>query len=118
MKDVYIVDYSVRDCLGTDASSNYLKMHEATGPQLITRYDTSKYPQVLTTNGYQMAAEFNPKENIGFKIAVDLADELNNKYDLPKDTAIIIPNIPLCSKFTTVLELSFGIVINTPGSNA
>jgi len=97
MKDVYIVDYAVRDCLGSDASTNYLNMHLAKGPQQITRYDTSKYPQVLTTNGYQMAAEFGPKENIGFKMAVDLGDELTNKYDLPNDTAIIVSAMALGS---------------------
>lgn len=97
MKDVYIVDYAVRDCLGSDASSNYHKMPLSKGPQPITRYDTTKYPQVLTTNGYQMDAEFSPKENIGFKMAVDLADELAGKYDLPKDTAIIISAMALGS---------------------
>jgi 3-oxoacyl-[acyl-carrier-protein] synthase II len=108
MKDVYIVDYAVRDCLGSDAGTNYLNMHSAKGPQLITRYDTTKYPQVLTTNGYQMSTEFSPKENIGFKMAVDLADELANKYDLPNDTAIIISAMALGSSikddFLTAFE--------------
>ena len=97
MKDVYIVDYAVRDCLGVNASSNYLNMPLTKGPQPITRYDTSEYPQVLTTNGYQMPIEFNPKENIGFKMAVDLADELAGKYELPKDTAILVSAMALGS---------------------
>lgn len=97
MKDVYIVDYVVRDCLGSDIGTNYLNMHNAKGPQPITRYDTSLYPQVLTTNGYQLQSEFGPNENIGFKIAVDIADELSRKYTFPKDTAVIMSAMALGS---------------------
>ena len=31
MKDVYIVDIAVRDCLGNNLAENYAKMAEATG---------------------------------------------------------------------------------------
>jgi 3-oxoacyl-[acyl-carrier-protein] synthase II len=97
MKDVYIVDIAVRDCLGNNLAENYAKMAEATGPQRITRYNPDDYPQVLTTNGFQLAHPYAEKDNIGFKIAVDLADELASKYTFPKETAVILGSMALQS---------------------
>ena len=97
MKDVYIVDIAVRDCLGSNLSANYAKMAEATGPKRITRYNPDDFPQVLTTNGYQLSHHYEPKENIGFKIAVELADELASKYTFPKETAVILGSMASAS---------------------
>ena len=93
MKDVYVVDYLVRDALGNSVENNYQSMPLAQGPQTVTRYDTSKYPQVLTTNGYQ--SHYENTENIGIKIILDLTDEIKSKYPLPKDTAVLVGSFAL-----------------------
>jgi 3-oxoacyl-[acyl-carrier-protein] synthase II len=91
MKPVYIVDYVVKDTLGLDIGTNYKNMESATGPKTITRYDVDKFPHVLTTKGFQLPAGYaDSAPNIGFKMAVDLADELSSKYTFPKDTAVIL----------------------------
>jgi 3-oxoacyl-(acyl-carrier-protein) synthase len=95
MKDVYIVDYVVQDCLGSDIEKNYLDMQAAKGPQLITRYNTEDFPQVLAKNGYQIDKPYAKTDNIGFKIAVELADELNKRYSFPKETSVIVSAMAL-----------------------
>jgi 3-oxoacyl-[acyl-carrier-protein] synthase II len=96
MKPVYIVDYVVRDTLGLDVRTNYESMAGAPGAQRITRYDPSEFPQVLSTNGFQLPdgyAENN--SNIGFKMAIDMCDELARDREFPKDTAIVVGSFAL-----------------------
>lgn len=95
MKDVYIVDYVVQDCLGSDIEKNYLNMHEARGPQVITRYNVEDFPQVLTKKGYQIDKPYTEKDNIGFKTAVELSDELSKRYTFPKETSVIVSAMAL-----------------------
>ena len=96
MKPVYIVDYAVRDTLGLDIATNYENMGSAPGAQAITRYNTDNFPQVLTTRGFQLPDGYAENDsNIGFKVAVDLADEIARKYTLPKDTAVILGSFAL-----------------------
>ena len=96
MKPVYIVDYVVRDTLGLEVEKNYESMHLAPGAQRIRRYDPGEFPQVLSTNGFQLPdgyAENN--SNIGFKMATDMCDEIAKNREMPKDTAVILGSFAL-----------------------
>jgi 3-oxoacyl-[acyl-carrier-protein] synthase II len=95
MKDVYIVDYVVQDCLGDDIAQNFHQMPNTKGPQKITRYNPDNFPQVLSTNGYQLDKPYTDKDNIGFKMAVELADKLNNNNQFPKETIVLISSMAL-----------------------
>jgi 3-oxoacyl-[acyl-carrier-protein] synthase II len=95
IKDVYIVDYVVQDHLGDNIEQNFLRMPESKGPQTISRYDTSKYPQVLCTKGYELQKPYTEKDNIGFKMSVELADQLSAKYSFLKNTAVLISSMAL-----------------------
>lgn len=93
MKTVYVVDYAVRDALGSNAQDNYAKMSEAVGPQLINRYDTTKFSNVLTTNGYQ--TNYPNSDNIGYKMIMDCTEELSSKYSFDKNTAVVVGSFAL-----------------------
>jgi 3-oxoacyl-[acyl-carrier-protein] synthase II len=95
MKDVYIVDYVVEDCLGSDIAQNYLRMPESKGPQIVTRYNVDEYPQVLIKKGYQIDKPYTESDNIGFKTITGLTDQLAKKYSFPKDTSVIVSAMAL-----------------------
>jgi 3-oxoacyl-[acyl-carrier-protein] synthase II len=86
MKEVYVVDYIVRDSLGTDVASNYINMPATKGPQPITRYNTAEYPQVLSTNGFQM--DYIDGDALGYKTTVEMINEMSSRYTFPKNTAV------------------------------
>ena len=93
MKEVYVVDYSVIDTLGSDIKSNYLNMTSlATGPKPITRYDTSEWPNVFSTKAYEMA--FYSGENLLARLQNDLTEDMKKKYTFPSDTAVIFGSFP------------------------
>ena len=93
MKDVYIVDYSVIDTLGSNVESNYLNMTSlATGPRTITRYDVSEWTNVFSTKGYQMS--FYENDNLLARLQNDLVEDLGKKYTFPTDTAVIFGSFP------------------------
>lgn len=93
MKPVYIVDYTVRDTLGSKIQDNYHLLPSAPGPQRLDRYDVTLLPNVLTTNGYQ--TNYPTGENIGYKMIMDCTEELGAKYEFDKDTAVIVGSFAL-----------------------
>ena len=106
MKSVYVVEYLVRDSMGNEVAQNYLNMATATGPQLVTRYDPLKFPQVTTTNGYQ--SSYPNMENIGFRMMIDMVDELAAKYEFPKETPVLVGSFAIATavrdSFTSAFE--------------
>jgi 3-oxoacyl-[acyl-carrier-protein] synthase II len=87
MKDVYIVDYQVRDCLGIDIGKNYENMLSTPGPETIKRYDVAEFPHVMSTRGFHM--NYVDNSYSPFKLAVDLVNEMGAKHSIPKDTAVV-----------------------------
>jgi len=91
MKDVYIVDYLVKDCLGTDVSANYLNMPNTPGATLPLRYNHEEYSNVLCKKGYHMS--YVDSDYSTYKITVDLCNEISSKYEveshIPKDSAVV-----------------------------
>ena len=89
MKDVYIVDYIVKDCLGNNAVSNYINMPNSPGATDVIRYDPENFPNVLCKKGYHMDSVDNNYST--YNLAVDLCNELIHKYIdvIPKDSAVI-----------------------------
>jgi 3-oxoacyl-(acyl-carrier-protein) synthase len=80
MKDIYIVDYVVHDSLGTNVQSNYQNMPLSKGPRPITRYDTSKYPNILSTNGFE--ADYLEGDALSYKTTINMVNEYLEKYDI------------------------------------
>lgn len=108
MKPVYIVDYVVRDTLGLDIQKNYENMHLAPGAERIRRYDPNEFPQVLSTNGFQLPDGYiENKSNIGFKMAVDMCDEIARDREFPKDTAVILGSFALAHSIREEFEAAF-----------
>lgn len=95
MKEIFVVDYLVKDSLGMDIHSNYDRMPNAKGPEKITRYNTDEFPQVLTTNGFQ--SEYPNMDNICFEMIMNMTDDLNRKYEFPKDTAVLVGSFAIGS---------------------
>jgi 3-oxoacyl-[acyl-carrier-protein] synthase II len=98
MKDVYIVDYFLQDCIGTDAEQNYKNLLSGPGAQSALRYDISKYPHIQSTKGFHMHyAEpgFNP-----FKLAVNMTNQMGERYGniLPADTATVFGSFAIGSE--------------------
>jgi 3-oxoacyl-[acyl-carrier-protein] synthase II len=87
MKDVYIVDYQVRDCLGTDIGKNYENMLSTPGPETIKRYNVTEFPHVMSTRGFHM--NYVDNSYSPFRLAVDLVNEMGAKYSMPKETAVV-----------------------------
>jgi len=100
MKDVYIVEYLVKDCLGADIAENYLNMHNTPGATDIIRYNTQDFPNVLCKRAFQMHYENN--DYSAFKMATDLTNAVGQKYldtgILPKDTAVIFGSFAVGSR--------------------
>jgi 3-oxoacyl-[acyl-carrier-protein] synthase II len=108
MKPIYIVDYVVRDTLGVDVCTNYENMGSAPGAQQLTRYSLEENPQVLCTNGFQLPGGYAANNsNIGFKMAVDMCDELATSYDFPKDTAVILGSFALTHAIKDEFQAAF-----------
>ncbi len=89
MKDVYIVDYIVKDCLGSDASSNYKTMPNTPGATPVIRYNPDDVPNVLCKKGFHM--QHVDEGYTTYKLTVDLCNEVIDKYIevIPKDSAVI-----------------------------
>lgn len=91
MKDVYIVDYLVRDCLGINIAENYLRMPQTSGATPVIRYDADKAPNVLCKKGFHM--DYVDDDYSTYKLTVDLCNELINRYPIgeviPKDSAVV-----------------------------
>ena len=87
MKDVYIVDYQVRDCLGIDIGKNYETMPSTPGPETIKRYDVTEFPHVMSTKGFHM--NYVDNNYSPFRLVLDLVNDMSSKYSMPKDTAVI-----------------------------
>jgi 3-oxoacyl-(acyl-carrier-protein) synthase len=89
MKDVFIVDYLVKDCLGANISENYIKMPDTPGATSVIRYNPDNHPNVLCKKGFHM--DFVGKDYSTYNLTVDLCNELIDKYIevIPKDAAVI-----------------------------
>jgi 3-oxoacyl-[acyl-carrier-protein] synthase II len=100
MKDVYIVDYIVKDCLGDNISKNYLRMPDTPGASTPLRYNVDDSPNVLCKKGFHMSYVDNDYST--YKLTVDLCNELNEKYPvgefIPKDSAVIFGSFTSGSK--------------------
>ena len=93
MTEVYIVDYAVIDTLGLDIVDNYKNMPTlAKGPQTVTRYDPTTYPNILCTRGYEIS--FYETENILTRLQNDLVSQLSSRHTFPSDTAVIFGCFP------------------------
>ncbi len=86
MKDVYIVDYQVRDCLGTQIEENYKNMAATPGAETIKRYDIELFPHVLSTKGFHM--NYVDNSYTPFRLVLDLINDMSSMYPIPKDTAV------------------------------
>lgn len=95
MKEVYIVDYVVIDTLGSDIESNYINMESlAKGPQRITRYDVTEYPNILCTKGYEIQMYQNEAWMYA-KLQNDLVGQLEKKNEkFPSESAVIVGSFP------------------------
>lgn len=109
MKDIYIVDYLVQDCIGDDIASNYINLPSTRGAESVIRYDHTKYPHVLCTKGYHMNyvdADYSP-----YKLTVDLVNKLSEKYPvesaIPKDSASIFGSFGIGYKIREEFEEAF-----------
>lgn len=89
MKDVYIVDYIVKDCLGSNIVDNYVRMPSTPGATDVIRYEADKVPNVLCKKGFHM--DFVDSGYSTYNLTVDLCNELIDKYIevIPKDSAVI-----------------------------
>jgi 3-oxoacyl-(acyl-carrier-protein) synthase len=89
MKDVYVVDYIVKDCLGSNIVDNYVRMPSTPGATDVIRYDAAKVPNVLCKKGFHM--DFVDSNYSTYNLTVDLCNELIEKYGdvIPKDSAVI-----------------------------
>jgi 3-oxoacyl-[acyl-carrier-protein] synthase II len=88
MKPVYVVDYAVIDTLGLDISSNYVNMLDLVkGPQPITRFDLTPFPNVQSTKGFEIS--YYSGENLLIKVMNDLVNQLSQRNQFPKDTAVV-----------------------------
>lgn len=100
MKDVYIVDYLVKDCLGDNIEKNYLRMPETTGATSPLRYNVDEAPNVLCKKGFHM--DYVDSEYSTYKLTVDLCNALSNKYPIgdaiPNDSAVIFGSFTSASK--------------------
>lgn len=105
MKEVFIVDYLVKDSLGMDIVTNYDNMPNAKGPQRITRYNPDDFPQVLTTNGYQ--SEYPNMDNICFDMMMSMTDEISKRYVIPKETAVLVGSFAIGSIIRDQFQESF-----------
>jgi 3-oxoacyl-[acyl-carrier-protein] synthase II len=107
MKPVYIVDYIVRDCLGSDVASNYIKMPNTPGATSIKRYDPEQYPNVLCKKGYHM--DYVGNNYTTYNLTVDLCNELIEKYSdiIAKDSAVIFGSFTSGAKIRDELVAAF-----------
>ncbi len=107
MKPVYIVDYIVKDCLGTDASSNYKNMLDTPGATDVIRYDADKYPNVLCKKGYHM--KHVDVSYTSYNLTIDLCNEFISKYSdvIPKDSAVIFGSFTSGAKIRDELVAAF-----------
>lgn len=91
MKDVYIVDYLVKDCLGDNVSKNYLQMPQTPGATAPLRYNADDAPNVLCKKGFHMS--YVESDYSTYKLTVDLCNELSSRYPvgeiIPKDSAVV-----------------------------
>lgn len=89
MKDVYIVDYIVKDCLGSTIADNYVRMPSTPGATDVVRYDPEKVPNVLCKKGFHM--DFVDPNYSTYNLTVDLCNELIEKYIevIPKESAVV-----------------------------
>ena len=87
MKDVYIVDYQVRDCLGVQIEENYKNMAATPGAETIKRYDIEEFPHVMSTKGFHM--NYADNSYTPFRLVLDLINDMSSRYSMPKDTAVI-----------------------------
>jgi 3-oxoacyl-[acyl-carrier-protein] synthase II len=88
MKDIYIVDYVVIDTLGSDVETNYSNMTQlAKGPQTITRYDITQYPNVLSTKGYEMSSY--ERDNLLIRLQDDLIKQISSRNVFPTETSVM-----------------------------
>jgi 3-oxoacyl-[acyl-carrier-protein] synthase II len=90
MKDVYVIEYVVKDCIGDSISENYLNLPQTKGATTAFRYNPADYEHVLCTKGFQM--DYVDKDYSCYNMLLDLIDLITKKYPvelLDKDTAII-----------------------------
>lgn len=91
MKPIYVVEYLVRDCIGTDIASNYLSLPNTDGATSVIRYNPNDYENILCTKGFHM--KYVDNNYSSYKLLVDLITDLSEKYPtgdvLDKDTAVI-----------------------------
>ena len=100
MKDVYVVDYIVRDCLGSSIENNYLTMPSTPGATDPLRYNPDEAINVLCKKGFHMS--YVEKEYTTYKLTVDLCNELSSRYPvedkIPKDSAVVFGSFTSGSK--------------------
>lgn len=89
MKSIYVVDYIVKDCIGSDISKNYINLPNTPGATDVIRYDTSLFPNVLCKKGFHM--DYVDKSYSTYNLTIDLCNELSDKYSdiIPTDSAVI-----------------------------
>lgn len=108
MKDVYIVEYLVRDCLGTDIAQNYVNMPLTPGVTRAIRYNPDDYENLFCKNGFHM--NYVDLDYTSFKMSQDLTNEISALYpvneSIPQDSAVLFGSF------------SVGVKVRTEFSNA
>ena len=108
MKDIYVLEYTVQDCMGTSVIDNYLNFPNTKGATNITRYDSSKFDQVLCTKGFQM--DYVGNDYNCYNMLLDLVNMIIQKYPvelLDKDTAVIFGSFAPGEHFKKEYEAAF-----------
>lgn len=90
MEELYVLEYAVKDCMGSSVSENYLNFPNTKGATTAIRYDPAKFEQVLCTKGFHM--DYVDNDYNCYKMLLDLVDMITQKYPveiLDKDTAVV-----------------------------
>ena len=98
MKDVYVVDYLVYDCLGKDVATNYANMPQTPGAETVYRYNPTEFPQVKCTKAFQ--ASYLDNGYTTYRLAMDIVDDFAEKYGavLPTDSAVLFGSFAIGSE--------------------
>lgn len=108
MKDIYVLEYAVKDCMGSSVSNNYLNFPNTKGATTAIRYDPAKFEQVLCTKGFHM--DYVDNDYNCYKMLLDLVGMITQKYPaelLDKDTAVVFGSFAPGTHFKKDFEAAF-----------
>jgi 3-oxoacyl-[acyl-carrier-protein] synthase II len=108
MKDIYVLEYVVKDCIGSSITENYLNLPQTKGATTAIRYDPAQYEHLLCTKGFHM--DYVDKDYNCYKMLVDLIDMITKTHPvevIDKNTAVIFGSFAPGSCFKKDFEAAF-----------